>query len=168
MECKLYIPRLARKLVYSRLYDKYEYLSFRYNQLFLRSLIRHGCKLRACRYYSELRYRLKCFDGRNPDRVLLHALIEITPCLVLMPIRLGGIVQGVPFSIKENKCYTYAVKWVIKLLRDKYRRLDITLLTETLVGAIQGTGASMEKKREVYLTAMKNRHLLRFFRRRRK
>lgn len=65
--------------------------------------------------------------------------------------------------ICERKQYTFAVKWVIKLLRDKYGSVTTDNIAETLVSAIYGKGLSIDKKMSVYEISTSNRHLTKFF-----
>lgn len=81
---------------------------------------------------------------------------------MLLPLKLGGSVQFVPLPISERKQYTFAIKFVIKLIRDKYRKISISLICDALVSAVYNKGISIEKKLSSY-TALSNRHLLRFF-----
>jgi len=89
--------------------------------------------------------------------------MKITPDFILLPLKLGGSLKYVPLPITEKKQYTFAVKFVIKLIRDKNRIIKIKTIAETLILAISGKGQSIDKKMLDYGTAMQNRHLIRFF-----
>lgn len=91
-------------------------------------------------------------------------MLKITPDFILLPLKLGGSVQFVPLPINERKQYTFAIKFVIKLIRDKYRKLSIKLVCDALLFAVYNKGISIEKKLSLYNIALSNRHLLRFFR----
>lgn len=90
--------------------------------------------------------------------------MKITPEVLLFPIKQGGRVQLVPLPISERKQYTFAVKWVIKLLRDKNRVITINDLADVLIMAVYDKGPSIEKKDSVNTIANLNRHMVRFFR----
>jgi ribosomal protein S7 len=90
-------------------------------------------------------------------------MLKITPDLILYPLKLGGVLQRVPMPICERKQYTFAVKWVIKLLRDKYGSVTTNNVAEALISAIYGKGLSIEKKMSVYEVSTSNRHLTKFF-----
>lgn len=66
--------------------------------------------------------------------------------------------------ISEKKQYTFAIKWIVKLLKDKYRVIKMPILVELLIGAVYGKGLAIEKKDSVHAIADLNRHLVRFFR----
>jgi len=111
-----------------------------------------------------LKYSLKIKEQFDPYWIFILSLICITPDLLLFPLKLGGKVRNVPLGITERKQYTFAVKWVIKLLRDKFKRFTILNITDILVSAIYGKGLAIEKKKSVYMEGSLNRHLIRFFR----
>lgn len=66
--------------------------------------------------------------------------------------------------ISEKKQYTFAVKWIVKLLKDKFRVIKISAVVDLLISAVYGKGLAIEKKDSVHAIADLNRHLIRFFR----
>lgn len=89
--------------------------------------------------------------------------MKITPEVLLFPIKRGGGIQLVPLPITERKQYTFGVKWVIKLLRDKNRIVTISSLSDALIMAVYNKGVSIEKRDSVNTIANMNRHMARFF-----
>lgn len=143
---------------------KNDYLEYRYHRLFFGSLIQRGRKLWAFAFLIDLKSKLKKRLLLDPNKILHSALLKITPQLLLIPKKIGSTTYGVPVYIGLRKQLTFAVKWVIKLLRDKYRRLRVEDVSESLIGSLFNKGLSFEKKMEVYKTAEENRHLLRYIR----
>lgn len=152
-----------RTMEYGRRYDYYSYFGYRYHHLFSHSLIFRGRKLWAFNFFVRLKYELKKREKVDPYWILFIALSNITPDLILYPLKLGGVLQKVPLPISERKQFTFAVKWVIKLLRDKYKSVTIKNLADTLISAVYGKGLSIEKKISVHEMSTLNRHLLKFF-----
>jgi ribosomal protein S7 len=111
-----------------------------------------------------LKYELKIHEGLEPFWIFLVALMKVTPEVLLFPKKRGGGLQWIPLPISERKQYTFAIKWIIKLLKDKFRVIKIQQVVEVLVGAIYGNGLAIEKKNSVHAIADMNRHLVRFFR----
>ena len=91
------------------------------------------------------------------------AFLNIAPNFMVYPIKLGGQIQKVPLPITPRKQYTFAVKWVVKALKEKYGFFTVTKLTDILISAIYGRGLSMDKKKAVYESSIVNRHLIKFF-----
>jgi hypothetical protein len=46
----------------------------------------------------------------NPSHLFLMSLIAITPNVILMPLKLGGIIEQVALPITAKKKYIYGVK----------------------------------------------------------
>lgn len=149
--------------VYSERFEYYSYNIFRYHRLFFKSLIFRGNKLRAFKIYCQVKLQIKLRERINPFGALFMALLRITPDLMVYPLKLGGQIQRVPLPITPKKQYTFAVKWVIKALKEKYRSFTIAKLVDTLISAIYGRGLSIEKKKAVYESSIMNRHLIKFF-----
>jgi len=131
---------------YLKNYNYNSYIYYRYYRLFFHSLIFKGNKLWAFKFLIELRYLIKKQELVDPFWVILIAFMKITPDIILFPKKLGGVIQGVPLSIGERKQYTFAVKWVVKLLKDKFRIITLKQVVEILISAIYDKGLAIEKK----------------------
>ena len=152
-----------KNLAYSERFDYYSYISFRYHRLFFKSLIFKGNKLRAFNIYCQVKFKIKLREQTNPFWAILMAFLNIAPNFMVYPIKLGGQIQKVPLPITPRKQYTFAVKWVVKALKEKYGFFTVTKLTDILISAIYGRGLSMDKKKAVYESSIVNRHLIKFF-----
>lgn len=155
---------IDKNTISSNKFDTHSYLWFRYHKLFLGVLVRKGRKLWAISFFNNVKYKLKFMENTDPFRLFLISMLRITPTVILFPLRLGGTVQGVPMPISERKQYTFAVKWVIKALRDKNRRITIDTVVSTLIDAIYEEGIAIDKRNELNKTARFNKALTRFFR----
>lgn len=156
----------SKKLAYCRRFDYYPYLWYRYHKLFFGSLIFRGRKLWAFKFFLNLKYELKIREGIDAFWVFLLAMMQITPDMLLFPKKLGGVIHYVPMPIGERKQYTFAIKWVIKMLREsEKKKITLNDVATTLVDAIYEEGESFKKKIEYYEQGMANRHLIRYFRR---
>lgn len=145
-------------------YDYYSFFWYQYHKLFFRSLIFRGNKLWAFKFLSELKYNLKVRELVDPFWVFLVAVMKISPEVLLFPKKRGGGLQWIPLPISLKKQYTFTIKWVIKLLKDKFRTLNINIVSDILINAIYDKGFAIEKKESVHAIADLNRHLVRFFR----
>jgi len=155
-----------KNLIYTEKYDWTSYTSWRYHRLLFRSFILRGKKLAAFNFMVNLRLRFKLKENVDPYLGIYIALLKITPDILVYPLKLGGAVQRVPLYISERKQYTYAVKWVIKLLKEKHGRIykySVRSVADTLIAAIYGKGPAIEKKLSIYQNSMVNRHLVRFY-----
>jgi len=156
---------ITKHTVYNNKFDFHSYLWFRYHNLFFGGLIRRGRKLWAFKFLCDLRYSLKTADNIDPFWIFLACMVKITPSILLLPLRLGVTLYGVPAPINERKRYTFAVKWVIKTIRDNNKRLTVDSVKEALIDALYERGVSWEKKKAVNETSAANRYLLNLLRR---
>lgn len=110
--------KFNKNLKYSNKFDYCSYMAYRYHYLFFHSLIFRGRKLWAFNFFIALKFELKKREMVDPFWVFLISLLKITPDFMLMPLKLGRTIQYVPLPINERKQYTFAIKFVIKLIRD--------------------------------------------------
>jgi len=155
---------INRNTLLSNKFDNHSYLWFRYHKLFLGVLTRKGRKLWAIKFFNEVKYQLKMKEGADPFWIFLMSMLKLTPTIILFPLRLGSTIRGVPMPINERKQYTFAVKWVIKSLRDKNGSVTVASVTQALENAIYGEGIAVEKRNEYSETGKFNRALLKFLR----
>lgn len=144
-------------------YDYYQQLHYRYSTIFFGSLISKGLKLRAFNNYVKIKQGLKVQEKNEPHIIFLVSMMKISPDIIALPVRLGGAAHGVPMPISEHQRLIFSVKWVLKLLKDKYRRLDVNQVVDVMVSSLYNKGLAIEKKQSVYKQGSLNRHLLKFF-----
>jgi len=145
-------------------FNYFEFFYFTYHRLFFGSLIYRGRKLWAFKFFQALKFELKQRELVEPVWIFLVSILNITPELILFPKKLGGTSKYVPLPIIERKQYTFAVKWVIKLVREKFRLLTVSMIATVLIEAIYFEGLAIEKKQAYYSLGLQNSYLLRFFR----
>lgn len=144
-------------------YNFYLQLWFNYHKLFFCSLISKGKKIKAFNTFLKIKNVLKTKEDYDPSLVFLVALIKITPVVILRPFKTSGVVHGVPLPITYKKQFTFACKWVIKLLKDSFRSVSPNDVADLLVSSIYDKGLAIKRREDVYKAAYLNRHLLKFF-----
>ena len=65
--------------------------------------------------------------------------------------------------ITMRKQIIFATKWVIKLLKDKYRIISITTISDLLSDAIYIEGPAIDQRKKVEAEATRNRYLTKYF-----
>jgi len=157
-----YILQKVRQRQYRNLLDNYYWqLWFRYQNTFFGSLIFAGRKLQAFNMLLKIKQGLKIKELADPLKIFLVSMMMVTPNVYLLPLKLGGRSVGVPLPISEKKKISLGVKFIVKVLKEKFSKLSIKLLVDTLVISIYGKGPSIERKISLYKTSSQNRHLLR-------
>ncbi len=151
-----------------RLFDyKYEnrslYLLYKYHNHFFHSLINRGNKLWAFNFFIKVKFNLKKTEQIDPLVIFFLAITNITPEVLLFPFKSGGLVNQVAMPITNRKQIIFATKWVIKLLKDKYRILSISNISSILLDAIKNNGIGVNKKEKIQAEATRNRFLIKYF-----
>ena len=126
-------------------------------------MIKHGGKATAFNFLLRVKAALKAKEFFDVYYVFLVAMLQITPSLVIIQGRLGASSQGVPFPLSAKKRITFAVKWIVKLLRDKHGSVTLRHLVELLHNSLYRKGEAMERKRSFQRLALTNRFLIRRF-----
>lgn len=111
-----------------------------------------------------MKYHLKLREKFDPYLLLFVALMKISPGVTLFPIKKSGVVQGAPFPISRRKQITFAIKWVVKLLKDNSRAVSVLQMADLLSNAIHDRGKSIAKKNYVQQRAIVNKHLVKYYR----
>lgn len=148
---------------FDEIVDNYSvYLNFRYHNIFYGSLNFRGRKQFAYRMFCKIKYRLKILERKDPFFIFSTCMAIITPSIYLIQKRLGRIKMGVPLPISEYKQAVFAVKWIVKLLRDENKLITITDTVDLIIASLRGKGLALKKKKEIESIALKNRYLLRY------
>lgn len=155
----IHYKTLSRK----RIFNFFVYYFFRYHRIFFGSLIFCGNKLWAFNFFNKLKYELKKKEKIEPNLIFFFSLIKITPNILLFPYKIGGKIQGVPLPITWAKKLIFATKWVIKLLRNNFKRIKILDLSNILIFAIYDKGLAIKKKNYYNSISTVNRYLIHYF-----
>lgn len=145
---------------------EYNYLNFyiyRYNRIFLGFLIKRGRKIWAYNFMRKLKYKLKNIEKYDPSLVFFFSLVKIAPAVLLCPYKWGGKLEGVPLPISSNKKMTFSMKWTVKLLREKWDRLDLDNIAKTLIEGIYDKGYSYKTKMQYQYSGIKNKFLIKYY-----
>ena len=65
--------------------------------------------------------------------------------------------------ITTRKQIIFATKWVIKLIKDRYRIISVEDVSNILLDAIQNIGVAVDKKEKMHKEATKNSFLIKYF-----
>jgi len=131
------------------------YILYKYHSHFFHSLISCGNKLRAFNFFLDVKYGLKIRICADP-LILFHvAIYHCVPEVLLFPLKKASNINEVALPITIRKQIIFATKWVIKLLKDKYRILNVQAVVDILYDSGHNDGLIIEKKKLIYLLAEK-------------
>ena len=101
----------------------------------------------------------------NPLDVFDRALKNVMPSLEVKSRRVGGANYQVPISVRGERRYVLAYRWIITAARSKKGRAMDARLAEELVAAGNNEGDAVKKKLDVQRMAEANRAFAHFAKR---
>lgn len=141
----------------------YYHFFFLYNNLFFKSLIVSGKKMKAFNIFVILKYSLKLEENYDPYYVFLISMMRLSPEFVLSALKLSGIIYWLPAPITLKKKVTLSVKWAIRLLKNSRGRRKWILLIKALKSSIYNKGPLMLEYKSYYTKGLVNRQMLQYF-----
>ncbi len=101
----------------------------------------------------------------NPIDVFDRALKNVMPSLEVKSRRVGGANYQVPISVRGERRYVLAYRWIITAARSKKGRAMAERLADELVAAGNNEGDAVKKKLDVQRMAEANRAFAHFAKR---
>ncbi|PJE76646.1 30S ribosomal protein S7 [Candidatus Uhrbacteria bacterium CG10_big_fil_rev_8_21_14_0_10_48_16] len=101
----------------------------------------------------------------NPLEVFERAMKNVMPSLEVKSRRVGGANYQVPMSVRGDRRYVLAYRWVITAARAKKGRPMAVKLSDELIAAANSEGDAIKKKQDVQRMAEANRAFAHFARR---
>ena len=101
----------------------------------------------------------------NPLDVFDRAIKNVMPSLEVKSRRVGGANYQVPMSVRGERRYVLAYRWLITVARSKKGRPMAQKLADELVAAANNEGDAVKKKLDVQRMAEANRAFAHFARR---
>lgn len=102
---------------------------------------------------------------QNPLDVFETAIKNVMPALEVKSRRVGGANYQVPMSVRGDRRYVLAYRWIIKAARTKKGRPMAEKLAAELMAAANNEGDAIKKKQDVQRMAEANRAFAHFARR---
>jgi len=139
------------------------YIFFRFHRTFFGSLIKRGRKLWAFNFFNRIKSQLKLKAFAEPNNVFFSAVLRIAPSVLIFPYKIGGKFREVALPITWYKKVIFATKWIIKLLIDKFKRINLSDAVEVMILSLINKGLSMDKRQLYCKLGKPNRDLFRRF-----
>ena len=94
---------------------------------------------------------------RNPIDVFDTAMRNATPVLEVKPRRVGGATYQVPVEIRGERRIALAMRWLIGSARARPGKSMAEKLSNELMDAAQGQGATIKKREDTHRMAEANK-----------
>ena len=95
--------------------------------------------------------------GTDPVGTLEKALGNIRPDLEVRSRRVGGATYQVPVEVKPGRANTLALRWLVTFTRQRREKSMVERLTNEILDASNGLGASVKRREDTHKMAEANR-----------
>lgn len=95
--------------------------------------------------------------GTDPVVTLKRALDNVRPTLEVRSRRVGGATYQVPVEVRATRSTTLALRWLVRYSRQRREKSVTMRLTNELLDASNGLGASVKRREDTHKMAESNR-----------
>ena len=85
------------------------------------------------------------------------AMDNIRPTLEVKPKRVGGATYQVPMEVNSRRANQLAIRWMVDFSRKRREHTMKERLAAEIMDAVNGTGASVKRREDLYKMAESNR-----------
>ena len=95
--------------------------------------------------------------GQDPLSVFKKAMDNVRPTLEVKPKRVGGATYQVPMEVNSRRANQLAIRWIVDFSRKRREHTMKERLAAEIMDAVNGTGASVKRREDLYKMAESNR-----------
>ena len=95
--------------------------------------------------------------GTDPVITLKRALDNVKPAIEVKSRRVGGATYQVPVEVKPGRSTTLALRWLVGYSRLRREKTMTERLTNELLDASNGLGASVKRREDTHKMAESNK-----------
>jgi len=121
------------------------------------ALMKGGKKATAERIFYSALQRVEQKTGEEPLKVFKKALSNIKPAVEVNSRRIGGATYQIPVEVRPNRRQSLALRWLRDYARARNGKTMVDRLSDEIIDASQGRGASVKKREDVYKMAEANK-----------
>ena len=97
------------------------------------------------------------YKRQDPVGTLEKALGNIRPDLEVRSRRVGGATYQVPVEVRSDRANTLALRWMVTFTRQRRENSMIERLSNEILDASNGLGASVKRREDTHKMAEANR-----------
>jgi small subunit ribosomal protein S7 len=124
---------------------------------FINKVMTRGKKSTAERIVYSAMGLVETRMRRNPLDVFETAMRNATPMLEVKPRRVGGATYQVPVEIRGDRRVALAIRWLIQSSRSRPGKSMAEKLSNELMDASQGQGATIKRREDTHRMAEANK-----------
>jgi small subunit ribosomal protein S7 len=124
---------------------------------FINGIMVDGKKSTAENIFYTAMDKIKEKTGEEGIEVFKKAIENVKPAVEVKSRRIGGATYQVPIEVRAGRTQTLAIRWMVKFARDRKEYGMIDKLTNEIIAAANGEGASVKKREDTHKMAEANR-----------
>ena len=124
---------------------------------FINGIMLDGKKSTAENIFYTAMDKIKEKTGEEGIEVFKKAIENVKPAVEVKSRRIGGATYQVPIEVRAGRTQTHAIRWMVKFARDRKEYGMIDKLTNEIIAAANGEGASVKKREDTHKMAEANR-----------
>jgi len=129
---------------------------------FVNNLMVDGKKSISFRIFYDAIERVQEKSKEDGLEVFKKALTNVTPQVEVRSRRVGGATFQIPTEIRQARKTSMAIKWLISFARKRNGRSMAEKLSEEILAAYKGEGATFKKKEDTHRMAEANKAFAHF------
>lgn len=133
---------------------------------FIGKLIKKGKKAYAIKLFNSLKYILKKKTKKNPNFLILVAVLNSLLKVHFVKIRLGGQKREVPIPLKFERQIKFAITEILyNVWTDEMKSINVKKLANLICFCYKFRGPVIKYNYNTYKKALQNKVLLHFIKR---
>jgi small subunit ribosomal protein S7 len=124
---------------------------------FVNSMMWEGKKSTAQGIFYSAMEKLQTKGGDDALKLFKKAVENAKPLLEVKTRRVGGANYQVPVEVNPDRRTSLAIRWLLTYSRERAEKGMIDKLSNELLDAANGRGASIKKKEDVHRMAEANK-----------
>ena len=123
----------------------------------INKVLRDGKRSTAERIVYGAMEGLREKTGNDPVITLRRAVDNVKPTLEVRSRRVGGATYQVPVEVRQGRSGTLALRWMVGFSRQRRENTMTERLTNEILDASNGLGASVKKREDTHKMAEANK-----------
>ncbi len=124
---------------------------------FINRLMRRGKRSVAEKIFYSTMDNIKEKTKEEATDVFKKALTNVIPLLEVKARRIGGSTYQVPIEVKADRGMALGTSWIIESAKKRSGKSMIEKLTNEILDAANGSGASVKKREDTHKMAEANK-----------
>lgn len=124
---------------------------------FINGIMLSGKKSIAETIFYTAMDKIKEKTGEEGIEVFKKAVENVKPAVEVKSRRIGGATYQVPIEVRAGRTQTLAIRWMVKFTRERKEYGMVDKLTNEIIAAAAGEGASVKRREDTHKMAEANR-----------